>query len=371
MRRNFYFLTALLGVSLFQWTAQADVVRNLNELKSQMTQLGKPALVIAGADWCVYCREMSQELASAPELQPLQKDFAILKIDVDTPVWDIAKRVFEFDGTGVPAVFIFRADGEKLYSASGKPSDMEGFLKRYLDKSGRILTTTEARDLSRDLSKIQSLLKKEDLAGAIEIAMPYDFKNCYAQTATAMMAVKSQIEVLVTDQIAKLDEKLKQTPVDFTAVYELVQLKQTCQSSRELLTKIQSVEETFTAKEVNQKLIQQAEQLLTADQFREDRKRGEAAAIYEELIKQYPETAVASLAQERLGNRETTPAKSSMPAKTESGDSKKAAAYLRLAKQLLEIKSPKANEYLQKTIDEAPESEAADEARTLRTANQT
>lgn len=365
MRRIFCFLVAILGISLFQLSAQADSVRNLNELKAQMTQLGKPALVIAGADWCVYCREMSQELATSPELQPLQKNFAILKIDVDTPVWDIAKRVFEFDGTGVPAVFVFRADGEKLYSASGKPSDMEGFLKRYLDKSGRILTTTEARDLSRDLTKIQGLLKKDDLAGAIEIAMPYEFKDCYAQTAKTMMDVKSQIEVLVTDQIAKLDEKLKETPVDFAAVVELVQLKQTCQTSRELLAKIQQVEETLTAEEANQTLIAQAEQLLSADQLREDRKRGEAADIYKELIQQYPDTAVAALAQERLGNRETTPAKPSMPAKTESGDPKKAAAYLRLAKQLLEIKSPKANEYLQKAIDEAPESEAAGEAREL------
>ncbi|WP_339742820.1 thioredoxin family protein [uncultured Rubinisphaera sp.] len=255
MRLIICFLVAILGFSLFQWPAQAETVRNLNELKAQMTQLGKPALVIAGADWCVYCREMSQELATSPELQPLQKDFAILKIDVDTPVWDIAKRVFEFDGTGVPAVFIFRADGEKLYSASGKPSDMEGFLKRYRDKSGRILTTTEARDLSRDLTKIQGLLKKDDLAGAIEIAMPYEFKDCYAQTATAMMDVKSQIDVLVTDQIAKLDEKLKQTPVDFAVVVELVQLKQTCQSSRELLAKVQSIEENFAAEEANQKLV--------------------------------------------------------------------------------------------------------------------
>ncbi|MCA8987580.1 MAG: thioredoxin family protein [Planctomycetaceae bacterium] len=365
MKQFLYIPIALLGLGLASFSVQADPVRNLNDLRAQMTQQGKPALVIVGAEWCVYCRELAQEMATVPELQPLQRQFAILKIDVDSPVWELAKKELDFGITGVPALYVFRADGKNLYANGGKPADMQAFLKNQLDKAGTILTTEQARDLSRDLSKIQGLLRKNDLMGALAIAQAHKIEKSYAQPALAMQEVQTQLNELAVTRVTELGTKLQENPTDPALVIELIQFRDASTESRDLLAKINPVIETYVALEPQQVLFSQAEQLLKADQLRVERKRSEAMDIYKELIERHPDSAIAALAKERMGIRESASATEPIPAKVSKGDEKKAAAYLRLAQQLLELQSPKASEYLQKTIDAAPESEAADEARKL------
>ncbi len=342
----------------------ADDVRSLDELKQQMTQLGKPALVIAGADWCVYCREMSKELATTPELQPLKREYAILKIDADTPVWAAAKRAFKFEKKGVPAVFVFRADGKQLHSGAGKPTDMHGFLKRNLEKAGLILTPAQSQILNKDIAKLQRALKKKDLAEAIKISSPYDLGKSFAQPAITMTAVQNKIKEQITEQLTSLEQKLKENPDDFHAAYELMKLKENCAGSRPLTAQVQAVHD---AVKLNEKTIAQTELLLQADHLHKERKRRDENKIYQDILKQYPDTALAKIVQLRLGKKSKSDA-GLTPTTIKSSQEinlKKSETYLRLAKQLLKVKSSKANKYLQKAIDAAPDSESARQAQQL------
>ncbi len=358
------FVLMVVSVTFLQSSVHADDVRSLEELKQQMTQLGKPALVIAGADWCVYCREMSQELASVPQLQPLKKQYAILKIDADTPVWAAAKRAFKFEKQGVPAVFVFRADGKELHSGAGKPSDMHGFLKRNLQQAGLILTPAQAQILNKDLSKLERALKRKDLAEAIKISAPYDLGKSFAQTAITMTAVQKQIQDQVSEQLSSLEQKLKDTPGDFNAAYELMKLKENCASSRTLAGQVQAVTESV---ELSEEIITQTELLIQADGFRKKRKRRDESRLYQKILKQYPDSTLAKVVLERLGNKKSSQSGAASTSVVSAKDKniKKSQTYLRLAKQLLRIKSPKADEYLKKAIDAAPESESAKQARQL------
>ncbi len=342
----------------------AGEVRSLDELKHQMTQLGRPALVIAGTDWCVYCREISKELATVPELQPLKRQYAILKIDAETPIWAAAKRAFKFEESGVPAVFIFRADGKQLYSGAGKPSDMHGFLKRYHEKAGLILTPAQSQQLNKDLSRLQRALKKQDLAEAIKISASYDLAKSYAQPAITMTAVQNKIGEQITNQLEKIENKLKESPDDFHAAYELMKLEENCAASRPLAAQVQTVRGSF---DFDEQTTAQIELLLQADRLHNKRKRRDAQKLYQEIIKQHPDTTAAKIAQERLGHKSGAKSASAGQAAKipQEINLKKSQAYLRLAKQLLKLKSPKAETYLQKAIDAAPQSETARQAREL------
>lgn len=367
MRFSISLIMAMVSVALVSESVRADHVRSLDELKQQMTQLGKPALVIAGADWCVHCREIAQELATVPELQPLKKQFAILKIDADTPLWAAARRAFKFEEKGVPAVFVFRADGKELHSGAGKPTDMEGFLKRNLQQAGLILTPVQAQILNKDLAKLERALKLKNLSEAIKISEPYDLGKSFAQTAITMTAIQKQIREQVTENLSNLEQKLKETPDDLSAYYELMTLKENCTHSRTLIAQVQEAEKSVKASGLSDETITQAELLMQADSLRKNRKRREERAIYEDILKKYPQSTLAQIAQERLGNKRSSQSESSSISTDSSDDKsrKKSEMYLRLAKKLLKIKSPKAKQYLKKAIEAAPQSESAKQAQQL------
>jgi len=144
--RSHCVVIAVMIVALTSQAVNAGNVRSLDDLKKEMQATGRPGMVIAGADWCPYCRQMAQEMATSRELRSLQRNYSILKVNSDSAVWPRMKQVFEFNGGGVPAVLVFRADGEQLYAQSGKPNDLPAFFQRYLDQAGTILTSAQARE---------------------------------------------------------------------------------------------------------------------------------------------------------------------------------------------------------------------------------
>ena len=367
-RNGVFFSVAIVCALVFTGSARGDSVTSLNELKQQMLLYGKPAMIIAGADWCVYCREMAQELATSPTLQPLQRQFAILKIDVDTPIWPAAKKFLKIESTGVPVVLVFRADGERISSTAGKPKDMEEFLKSNLQDAGRVLSPQEARTLTQEVTKLQRHLKQDKLPLAIEIAARYQIETCYAQPAQAMLQAQQQIGELVTARLEEIEKALAANPEDLSQVMKLLALKSECSSSRDLLEKVEAAEKRCRAGQTPQDFFAHAEKLAEADRLNKEGQRKQAQTIYRELVEQHPDTPVARLATERLGGAaqvagtaESTP----MSKDDSSTAEKKAASYLRMGRQLLKGNPSSAKKYLQKAIDTAPNGEAAAEAREL------
>lgn len=82
-----------------------EVVSDFDEaLKlSQLEQ--RPLLLIAGAEWCTWCRKLEKELASE-DAEPILKKWIVVKIDVDAQ----PALAEEFEASALPALRILSAD---------------------------------------------------------------------------------------------------------------------------------------------------------------------------------------------------------------------------------------------------------------------
>ena len=116
-------------------------------VQSQAT--GRPILAIGGSTGCIYCKKMAAELATDPAVQEPASKYVVLLLDTDDPVqWPRWNSRYKVDGDGIPAVFIVRADGEPIYSGTGAPRDLGGFLERHLEAGGTVLDDAGLAELT-------------------------------------------------------------------------------------------------------------------------------------------------------------------------------------------------------------------------------
>ena len=87
----------------------------------------RPLLVIFGADWCVWCRKLEQELASA-DAETIRRHWVVAKVDVD----EQPQLAQQMDVGSLPAIRVVDAEGGVLASRTGyTPSDQ---LQSWLDE---------------------------------------------------------------------------------------------------------------------------------------------------------------------------------------------------------------------------------------------
>ena len=174
------------------------------DLAREMQQTGKPALIIAGNEGCVYCRQMAEELATDRSIQHLAQQYLILKINTESADWPRLRETFKFEEGGIPAVFVVRADGELLYSDSGKPRDMSDFLERYLESAGTILESDKLRAMQRAVRLADRNLKRGNYALVWPIVQEHAGSGSYAQAAQAIDAIQAAFISRVTDEAAMI-----------------------------------------------------------------------------------------------------------------------------------------------------------------------
>lgn len=231
--------------------AQTGKAPSGSALFQQMQATGKPALIIAGSTGCVYCVEMSNEMATVPALQPLVSQILVAKIDVTSREWPVVREAFRFEERGIPAVFFVRADGELLYSNSGKPNDMERFLRSHLDKSGKQLDDKTLKAITRDARLLEQALKRRDYAKAAALVKEHGGSGSYAAPALAFDRadehVVEQTQAAITDTLAKLEKSTQQ----IAAAFDLLEMPKTLegfaqarQLAEDALSTAQSAEST-------------------------------------------------------------------------------------------------------------------------------
>lgn len=363
----------LLSIMLVSIDAQCCVAAGRGaELIREMKRTGKPALIIAGNESCVYCRVMAQELATVKEIQPLVRQFLVLKVDTDTADWPAVRNALQFDGSGIPAVFVIRADGELLYSNSGKPNDVGAFLENQLKEAGTILESEQLQQIQRSARNAQRALKRGDIEDAIKLVKEHQVEGSYAEAALALQALQTELVETAATQAADAEELISRRDKQLEAARSLAELKRTYSNLQEAADAIDTVWSRLAADDDYSALLGHAERLDQAALHVESREWEAAAAIYRELIDDAPDSETATRAQADLAEVEKrmetaeSPDGDRKPASQASeGDPQKAASYLKFAKVYLERDADKARKYLQRAIDAAPESEAAAEAEQL------
>lgn len=349
-------------------------------LMRQMKATGKPALIVAGDESCVYCRQMVAELAGNQEIQPLVRQFFVLKVHTDSPDWPLLQKAFQFNKNGIPAVFVVRGDGKLLYSESGKPRNMAAFLQQQLDSAGTILSNDQLRAVENAVRQTRAAMKRHRLDDAVALVNEYGDTGSYATVALQIAELKDS---LIAQAISESDRAGAQITNDKRPVNAAIALVELKRSFAELPAAIEHVEAVWTKLSEDEKhksLMQHAERLEQAQLHQDEKQYEEALAIYREVAAADPDSQAGAFAKDEIPGIErrlaaksgdTANASDSSAADASSDgsserDAKRAASYIRLAKAFRDSKPEKAREYLEKAIGFAPsDSVEAEEAQQL------
>ncbi|OYW22699.1 MAG: hypothetical protein B7Z55_04340 [Planctomycetales bacterium 12-60-4] len=245
-----------------------------------MQATGKPALIIAGSTDCVYCREMSQELSSNPKLQPLVQQMFVAKIDVASRDWPILRDTFQFEETGIPAVFFVRADGKLLYSDAGKPFDMEGFLKELVGKSGKLLDAKTLNQMTRDARQLDLALKRKDYAKAAPLVKMHSGSGSFAAVALAYDQAGTQLVERATAAAQAAVEQLSNPNEQVQAAIELLELQAALTEYEPAHKVVGTMILKTQADEPSKQLLADAEQLREASRAESAKQWKAAVAAY-------------------------------------------------------------------------------------------
>lgn len=295
---------AIAGLLMGAQPASAQVRKGgkpaVSPLFLNMQATGKPALIIAGSVDCIYCREMSQELASDPALQPLVNQMFVVKVDTASRDWPDLRQTFQFEESGIPAVFFVRADGKLLYSDAGKPRDLQGFLKKQLDQSGKLLDEKTMKALVRDARLAEQAQKRKDFAKLAPLVQDHHGTGSYAAAALLFDRLGEELVTEATRRIEAAEKQLSDRDAAFDGVLALQDLERdfgTYEAAKApIAAALKGIEEHADRKP----LLEQARLVAPARDAEQAKKWKAAAETYQRLVETAPDSPVGKYAAERL-----------------------------------------------------------------------
>ena len=314
---------------------------------------------------------MQRRLVTELPLQPLLAQFVSVHIDSNSEAWQAWERKFPSKSDSIPIVYMIRADGESLYAQSGSlpGAELGLLLAQTLAKSGKILSDVQLKKMSEGVAAAGKAHEAGNIAGAVLGVTRLAGSGSYAEAALAADALANKLAQEALQKIKAADEKLQS---ESTALEGAVELAAVNRLYKKLPGIIKAVKETSakrTLDAASRERFAQAEQLDRAKAYEDERQAAKAARIYEQVREKYPDGPAAELARSRLdalGPAATAADKSPGGDKAVgSQDLKKAASLLKMAKVLAKGKPDKAKQYAEQILELAPDSEQAQEAKSL------
>ncbi|WP_374676350.1 thioredoxin family protein [Ideonella sp.] len=100
---------------------RADAAAEVQRAQQTAARLGRPLLVVFGANWCGDCRALDKAMHTSANAAMLDKEFVVVKVDVGNfnRHLDIAGRYGNPIKKGIPAAAIVSPQGELLYATRG------------------------------------------------------------------------------------------------------------------------------------------------------------------------------------------------------------------------------------------------------------
>jgi hypothetical protein len=319
---------------------------------------------------------MAAQLEKEESLEPLAAQFVLLKIDTGTAVWPKWNSRYDCEGSGEPKVFVVRGDGKQLYGEVGAPADMDGFLKDHLKDAGKILEPRELNALEKDAKNAQKAMRRKAWAEAVEIVAKEPGKGSYAASVVALGLIAGELADKAKTTLDDAEKKLSVKEEGFDGALVLIEARRHFGGLPAVKELIDQAIARHRDDDDRGVLVAQAEIYDNARQLETQRKWREALAAYQELPDKHPESRAAGLAKKRIPDLEKRVSvafggagasqKSAAADKTAMPDNeKRAASYLKFARQFQKTNPAKAREYCEKVIQAAPDSSAAEEASKL------
>ena len=247
-----------------------------------------------------------------PKLSQFVGQFVPLKVTSSGEEWQQWARKFKHEGSGIPILYVVRADGEQLYGKSGslRGDDLIELMAAASQQSGRILNEAEFALLESCNLAAESALAEGELESAAQALAPLakigqlGGMQSYAESAlkadSLAMQISEQVMSFVSDTVKpKLEEedKVFEGVVDLTHAQEFYNNFPGVKAATDALVKDvkKDKEHRFFIKPA--KALVKARLIATSPKA-SDKKRAEKA--YVSVIGRYSDLPVAKIAREEL-----------------------------------------------------------------------
>lgn len=278
---------------------------------------------------------MQKRLETDSSLSQFVGQFVPLKVISKGDQWQQWTRKYKREGSGIPIIYVVRADGEQLYGKSGALSGdaLPQMLASVSQQSGRVLSESESRLLEECNEAAESALSQDVyLEAAAALAPVAKIGTLGALQSYAAPAIKSdELANTVLEQsqsaLNEVEEKLDDPATVFDAVVELTKIREFGSAFVEIKQTSNMLLKKVSRDKVQRELLKPAKALVKARQDAQlpkasDRKRAERA--YGLILKKFGDTPAASIAREELAginpNSEFLSMESEMSSAEETGD---------------------------------------------------
>jgi len=115
---------------------------------------------------------LQERLNTDGSIASLVAQFVPLKVETDGPNWGQWATRYRHEGTGIPILYVIRADGEKLYGQSGSKegAELPQFLIAHLRNSGTIFSNQQLATIKSVVDDVNKALGEGDAFTAVKRA---------------------------------------------------------------------------------------------------------------------------------------------------------------------------------------------------------
>lgn len=288
--------------------AQSADLLTIEQAIAKSKATGRPILAMAGSKTCAPCQALLERLSTDRSIAPLVTQFVPLKVETDGDHWGEWASKYPHEGSGIPILFVVRADGEMLYGKSGAKNGAELpiFLSEQLKGAGRIYSDEQLATIKAAVTESNKALAEGDtwtavkrMQGLSKLGTPGKFAS-YASVAQEADALQLQLVEQGKAALAAAKEKLVGDD-KFAGVLEVLaanrifgtitELKKDLISAEREISKDQSLKETLRQAEALDRAVAQASNKAT---------RKSAPAAFELVMTRFPNTPAAELAKAKL-----------------------------------------------------------------------
>jgi len=237
--------------------------------------------------------------------------FVPLKVTSSGTEWTKWTRKYKREGSGIPIIYVVRADGEQLYGKSGALTGdaLPQMLASASRQSGRVLSESEAALLEECNAAAEYALNKEnyiDAAAALAPVAkvgPLGSLQSFAEPAIKSDEISKTILEQAFSTLTEVEEELEDPDSVFEAIVELSKVRQFYSMFDEAKQASNVLLKQVSRDKVQREYIKPAKALLKARRDAQlpkasDKKRAEKA--YGAILKKYGDSPAAPIAREEL-----------------------------------------------------------------------
>jgi len=113
---------------------------------------------------------LQERLNTDGSIASLVAQFVPLKVETDGPNWGQWATKYRHEGTGIPILYVIRADGEKLYGQSGSKegAELPQFLITHLRNAGTIFSNQQIATIKSVVDDVNKALGEGDAFTAVK-----------------------------------------------------------------------------------------------------------------------------------------------------------------------------------------------------------